>query len=550
MNGTRLQRRLALLALLIVTLLVPAPGTALPARAQAGSRTFPETGQTVQGRFLDYWTNHGGLPQQGYPISSEMQERNDTDGKTYTVQYFERAVFELHPENQPPNDVLLSLLGSFIYSQKYPNGAPAQTPNNEAGSQLFTATGHRVGGEFLSYWQTHGGLAQQGYPISDEFQELSPTDGKTYTVQYFERAVFELHSENQPPYNVLLSLLGSQRYDAKYKTPTATPTTIVSEPTATPSPISAPIGTIAATYDLPDSDPEAITYGAGSLWVSAFRGRSLIRMDPQTGTVIHTFTFPFNCTLALVTDSAVWATTVRDTVDTSPTTLVRIDLTTNQITNSYPLTNDAAVGNALILANGSLWAVFDVEGVLKRIDPATGSIVANIPIESSSSFNDTGVGSAVFSIDGDIWTTTQDDQNLVHVDPRTNQVVEKIGIGVAGDAVVRSGDSLWIAAAKNRELVRFDLTTKKVVAALDNVGSIWGLVATSNAIWGSQRDTGTIVRVDPNTNAVLGTLRVVSANPKQYAVGITKGNDGTLWVIKTSFHYRDVNGVVMVIPAP
>src|SRR3954454_19551776 len=83
------------------------------ARAQEASRTFPETGKTVRGRFLRYWDEHGGLPQQGYPISGELQEQSETDGKPYTVQYFERAVFEQHPENAAPYDVLLSLLGTF-----------------------------------------------------------------------------------------------------------------------------------------------------------------------------------------------------------------------------------------------------------------------------------------------------------------------------------------------------------------------------------------------------------------------------------------------------
>src|SRR4051794_10348973 len=94
-----------------------------PVGAQSSARTFPETGKTVKGKFLDYWNAHGGLAQQGYPISEEMQERSDTNGKFYTVQYFERAVFELHPEYSPPNDVLLALLGNFLYKQKYPSGA-------------------------------------------------------------------------------------------------------------------------------------------------------------------------------------------------------------------------------------------------------------------------------------------------------------------------------------------------------------------------------------------------------------------------------------------
>ena len=189
--------------------------------AQSACTTFPETGKTVCGRFQQYWQQHGGLAQQGFPISAEIQETNDTDGKIYTVQYFERAVFEYHPENPPPSDVLLSLLGVFLYAQKYPQGAPGATPNNEPGSRLFPETGHRLGGTFNQYWQTHGGLAQQGYPISDEFMEKSDLDGKTYKVQYFQRAVFEYHPENKPPFDVLLSQLGTFHYRANYSTTVA-----------------------------------------------------------------------------------------------------------------------------------------------------------------------------------------------------------------------------------------------------------------------------------------------------------------------------------------
>ena len=73
----------------------------------------------------------------------------------------------------------------------------------------FAETGHSVGGLFRTYWEQNGGLAQQGYPISDEFEETSILDGKKYTVQYFQRGVFELHTENAgTPYEVLLTQLG------------------------------------------------------------------------------------------------------------------------------------------------------------------------------------------------------------------------------------------------------------------------------------------------------------------------------------------------------
>jgi hypothetical protein len=208
-----------LLALLFALVALVTPH----AKTQAqGSRTFPETGKTVTGKFLQYWDGHGGLAQQGFPISEQIQETSATNGKIYTVQYFERAVFEYHPENAgKPSEVLLQLLGTFLYGQKYPQGAPGATPNNEPGSRLYAETGKRLGGTFLRYWESHGGLAQQGFPISDEFTEKSDLDGKTYKVQYFERAVFEFHPENRPPFDVLLSQLGTFRYRAKYGNLTA-----------------------------------------------------------------------------------------------------------------------------------------------------------------------------------------------------------------------------------------------------------------------------------------------------------------------------------------
>lgn len=250
--------------LMLVVLSVLGFSSTGDATAQGGSRTFPETGHTVSGQFLDYWNTHGGLAQQGYPISDELQEVSATDGKQYAVQYFERAVFEKHPENQPPDDVLLSLLGVFLYQQKYPAGAPNQTPNNEANSHLFTETGHRVGGLFLNYWQTHGALAQQGYPISEEFNERSDLGGKSYKVQYFQRAVFEYHPENTAQYNVLLSQLGTFQYRAVYGNGSSAggggtvPPAVT--PTVAPAPVSQAGGQYVATASVDKPTPTNNSY--------------------------------------------------------------------------------------------------------------------------------------------------------------------------------------------------------------------------------------------------------------------------------------------------
>ena len=81
----------------------------------------------------------------------------------------------------------------------------------EAHRTYFPETGHYLAWGFRAYWEQNGGLAQFGLPLTSEFIEVNPADGKEYMVQYFERARFEYHPEHKgTPYEVLLGLLGNQ----------------------------------------------------------------------------------------------------------------------------------------------------------------------------------------------------------------------------------------------------------------------------------------------------------------------------------------------------
>jgi len=197
-NGDTVQFQAAGLRLYRIT----APGSAVDsAPPLPGATYFAQTHHNLGGGFREYWTAHGGLPIFGYPLTEEFPEGG------YTVQYFERNRFEFHPENRgTPYIVLLGRLGAQVTAGRpFPGIAPF---DNRPGHVYFAATGHSLNSGFLSYWQANGGLAQFGYPISEELAEVSPTDGQTYTVQYFERARFEYHPELPDPYRVSLGLLG------------------------------------------------------------------------------------------------------------------------------------------------------------------------------------------------------------------------------------------------------------------------------------------------------------------------------------------------------
>jgi hypothetical protein len=193
------------------------PRTTDPAPAREGCRHFPETGHNLCGAFARHWAERGGLAIFGYPISEEFRQVSRQDGRIYTVQYFERNRFEYHPENAgTPFEVLLGLLGNDLTAARRgePSFAPVAAP--PPGADLFPETGHSLGGAFRDYWQRNGGLATFGYPISEEFAEYNPADGRIYTVQYFERNRFEYHPENAgTPFEVLLGLLGNQVVDGQ-----------------------------------------------------------------------------------------------------------------------------------------------------------------------------------------------------------------------------------------------------------------------------------------------------------------------------------------------
>jgi type VII secretion-associated serine protease mycosin len=158
-------------------------------------RYFTETGHSLSFGFKIYWESRGSLPLFGLPISEEFQENG------YTVQYFERARFEYHPEYAgTPYETELGLLGREATNWiVYPPIAPF---DNTAERVFFPETGHSLARGFLAYWQQHGGLAIFGLPISEEIQENG------YSVQYFERNRFEYHPELPAEFQVSLGLLG------------------------------------------------------------------------------------------------------------------------------------------------------------------------------------------------------------------------------------------------------------------------------------------------------------------------------------------------------
>ncbi len=199
---------------------------------------FPETGRCVSGRFLARWRASGGLPINGLPLTDEFVTTLE-DNRSYLVQYFERTRLEYHSEVAAPYDVQFGQLGRRILAT-VPNAPVAPVAQRE-GTAFYPETGHNVVADFVAYWAANGGLPQFGYPLTEEFDQVLE-DGKTYRVQYFERARFERHPENPDPYKLQLGQFGRRVCGAACTSvpiPSASPAPSPT-PSTSPSPSASP----------------------------------------------------------------------------------------------------------------------------------------------------------------------------------------------------------------------------------------------------------------------------------------------------------------------
>ena len=253
-----------------------------------------------------------------------------------------------------------------------------------------------------------------------------------------------------------------------------------------------------------------IRAGLGSVWEMEDSG-VLLQIDPRTRHVTGSIAVGVNPGDVAVGEGAVWIT------DKNSQTLLRISPQYGEITR-IPLPaqglSSPDVGGGVAVGAGSLWVAEGLSRIV-RIDPASGRVEATVSVPDA---REVAFG------DGAIWVGASDTGVLTKVDPRTGAVVATARIGpwicclaVGGGYVWAANDTgIWKLASDGRVLGTISVPSQTANIYL-GAGALW--VATDVA--------GTVLRIDPRTDTarryrighlltgigVQGSTVVVSVHP-------------------------------------
>ena len=147
-----------------------------------------------------------------------------------------------------------------------------------------------------------------------------------------------------------------------------------------------------------------------------------------------------------------------------------------------------------------------------RIDPATNSVAARIPVAA------TGAGPAGVAVGaGAVWVPVAVPGALWGIDPETNKVTAKIPLGepISGSiSVSAAGDTVWVAccgqsgtgvSTSGGRLLRVDPRRKRVVADIALNASPVAIAADASAAWVATAG-GQVLMVKPQRNRVTATI--------------------------------------------
>jgi hypothetical protein len=260
---------------------------------------------------------------------------------------------------------------------------------------------------------------------------------------------------------------------------------------------------------------------AGSLWVTDFDGRQVVRIDPARRKVIARIPLGEPIDRIAAGEGSVWA---RGQVG-DVTRIWRIDPAADRVTAQF----EGPYGEGLAVTPGSVWAPRrDRAGSsLLELSSATGRRVRDVPSAG---------GPAIAAVGQQIWTV-RGDGTVVRFDGRSGHVEHRWpsltpGLAAPGDdtkAIVADHGGAWVIGTAQSAIYR--LEGDRVARTLDIPANSQPLLAhTAGALWvasgDDERGRYQLSRIDPVRGGVTAVVDV-GRHPPQALVPAPGG----LWVV-------------------
>jgi streptogramin lyase len=232
-----------------------------------------------------------------------------------------------------------------------------------------------------------------------------------------------------------------------------------------------------------------LIFGAGSLWVGAWRDREVVRIDPRSNRVTARFPAGGRSPAGLAVDAGtIWV------VHPDTDEVVRLDGRTGHLVARIelgPLPFEFAPGDRRFLPSlvavgaGAGW-VATGRGVVARIDPASNRVVAVIKLA--------GQGPEGIAVAGRIVWVAQGGRGMARIDAATNGLLRPVRLDLQADRVAADGGTVWVGGRSADPSFETAGAVARIQAATGRVREIVpsalpaGLAAGVGAVWITERD--------------------------------------------------------------
>jgi DNA-binding SARP family transcriptional activator/DNA-binding beta-propeller fold protein YncE len=259
-------------------------------------------------------------------------------------------------------------------------------------------------------------------------------------------------------------------------------------------------------------DPDALAYGAGSLWVVNWRDRTVSRVRPSGE--VETIGGVKLADHVVVERNDVWVSSF------DRSTVSRFDARTGDLVETIGLRRQHAEG--LAVGGGYLWitnpASERAHGLetVSALDLRSRRVVSTMPVGATPIFTTFGEGS--------VWVANYDGGSVSVISPGSRRAATISACD--GPLGIATGyGSVWVVCYWSQQVIRIDPVRRRVVARIPVGAGPLSVTAGAGGVWVTNRDGRTITRIDPQANEVVATVPFEAPlSPQGIAVG-----DGAVW---------------------